>query len=307
MTGKIIASGSFIPPKIMTNDMIAEFVDTSDAWIKERTGISSRHIAEDDISVSHMAIMAAKDAMEQSVITPDKVGLIIVATSSTDEVYPAVSCKVQQAIGAVNAACFDLNAACSGFVFAYNTAISLLNSGCSSYALVIGAEKMSRLMDFSDRSTCILFGDGAGAVLIEAIDGVHKFCIHSDGAKSEALTCKTNGFIQMDGHEVFCFAVRMVPKVIMELLEREQVAIDEIDYFVIHQANMRIVQAIAKRLNISIEKFPENLSKYGNTSAASIPVLLDECLRKGMIKKGNKIVIAGFGAGLSWGATMIEF
>ncbi|BBF41627.1 3-oxoacyl-[acyl-carrier-protein] synthase, KASIII [Lachnospiraceae bacterium KM106-2] len=308
MTGQIIASGTYIPEQVISNDDLAKFVDTSDSWIVERTGISNRHCTSEKENVTSMAIKAARKALDKSGIAADEIDLIIVATSSTEQIYPAAACQVQDALAAGNAVCFDLNAACSGFVFAYNTALSYLMTGMARYALIIGAEQMTRLLDFTDRSTCILFGDGAGAVLIKAKEGKMVLPkMHSNGSKGEALTCQVNGKIGMNGQEVFCFAVRQVPRVIEELLLDADLKKEEIDYYLVHQANVRIIEAIAKKLGVSLEKFPMNLKEYGNTSSASIPILLDECFQNGMIKRGMRLVIAGFGAGLSWGATLIEY
>ena len=223
-------------------------------------------------------------------------------------ILPCAACEVQKEIGAVNAVCFDLNAACSGFLFAYNTAQAYIASGIYRTGIVIGAECLSNLIDWKDRGTCILFGDGAGAVVVKAKEGTQPSIItHSDGEKGKALTCEQNDFIHMDGQEVFKFAVKQVPKCICELLEANGLKKEEIHYFILHQANRRIVEAVAKRLKIEIEKFPMNLQEYGNTSSASIPILLDEMNQKGLLRKGMKIVIAGFGAGLSWGASLIEW
>lgn len=317
MKGKIIGTGSYVPKKIVDNNDLAKIVDTNDEWIRERTGVIRRHIIEDETTVS-MAASAASRALESSNTSAEEIDLIIVSTISPNVFLPCVACEVQKIIGAVNATCFDLNAACTGFVFGYNTALAYLESGMYKKALVIGSEGLSKLTDWTDRGTCILFGDGAGAVVVEACEGnAYMGITHSDGNKSDALTCKSkyftiegddeNGLMKMDGREVFNFAVRKVPEVIKETLDRNNLAIDEIDYFVLHQANKRIVDSVAKRLGQGIEKFPMNMMEYGNTSSASIPILLDEINQKGMLKQGMKIVIAGFGAGLSWGATVIEW
>lgn len=315
MIGNLIGTGSYIPPKAMDNNDIAKFVETNDEWIRERTGVVRRHIIEEDTTVT-MASKAAQKALEDAGVAPEEIDLIIVSTISSNVILPCAACEVQKEIQAVNATCFDLNAACTGFIFAYNTAQGYIASGMIQTALVIGAESLSNLVDWSDRGTCILFGDGAGAAVLKASEGdLPQVVMHSDGAKGQSLTCESrhqkgagemNTYMQMDGQGVFKFAVRQVPKVIDELVEKLNISKDDVDYFVLHQANKRIVESVAKRLGQEIEKFPMNLQEYGNTSSASIPILLDEMKEKGMLKPGTKIIMAGFGAGLSWGASYME-
>ncbi|WP_461812687.1 beta-ketoacyl-ACP synthase III [Faecalimonas sp.] len=307
MIGKIYGTGSYIPPTVMENDDLANFVETSDEWIKERTGIMRRHIAQEEDTV-YMAVKSAERALKNANIMAEEVDFIIVSTISSSIVLPCTACEVQKEIGAVNATCFDLNAACSGFLFAYNTAQAYIASGIYKTGIVIGAEKLSDLIDWKDRGTCILFGDGAGAVVLKAVEGnPFPLITHSEGEKGKALTCGQNDFIHMDGQEVFKFAIKQVPKCIGELLEQNHLQKEQIKYFVLHQANRRIVEAVAKRLQVEIEKFPMNLQEYGNTSSASIPILLDEMNQKGFLKRGMKIIISGFGAGLSWGASLVEW
>lgn len=326
MTGIICGTGSYAPTYTMDNNDIAQLVETSDEWIQDRTGVIKRHIIEEETTVS-MACEAGRRALADAGILAEEVDLILVSTISSNVILPCAACEVQKELGAVNATCFDLNAACTGFVLAYNTATAYLASGMYQTALVIGSESLSNLTNWSDRGTCILFGDGAGAVIVKAIEQkVYLPVTHSEGDKGFALTCKSrhdnNGltsksnmeawtkeeyFMQMDGQAVFKFAVRKVPEVIRELLERNQVHQEEIDWFILHQANKRIVEAVAKRLQEPLVKFPMNLQEYGNTSSASIPILLDELNRTGMLKSGQKIVLGGFGAGLTWGAAMIEW
>lgn len=307
MIGRICATGSYTPSNYLDNNDLAKIVDTNDEWIRERTGIVRRHIVKDETTVS-LAVNAAKRALESSDMKAEEIELIIVSTISSNVLLPCTACEVQRVIGAVNATCFDLNAACTGFLFAYNTAQAYIASGVYKNALLVGAESVSKITDWTDRGTCILFGDGAGAVLLRAEQGKMVSTVtHSDGEKGVALTCGTGEKLQMDGQAVFKFAVKQVPQCVGELLEKNQLSIEEIDYFVLHQANRRIVEAVAKRLKTGIEKFPMNLQEYGNTSSASIPILLDEMNRKGLLKKGQKIVMAGFGAGLSWGASLIEW
>ena len=307
ITGVICGTGACVPERVMDNHEIAEFVDTSDQWIRERTGVVRRHIAEKETTVS-MAAEAGRQAIKEAGINPEEIDLIILATASPDQIFPCTACRVQEILGAVNASGFDLNAACSGFLFAYNTAQAYISVGVCRTVLVIGAECLSRLVNWKDRNTCILFGDGAGAVLLKAEKGTAYFpSAHSDGSGGNALTCSGMADIQMNGKEVFQFAIRKVPQVIEEVLKKNNLTKEQIDWFVLHQANSRIVDAVARRLKADIEKFPMNLQEYGNTSSASIPVLLNELNRKGVLFKGQKIVLAGFGAGLSWGAGILEW
>lgn len=323
ITGVICGTGSCVPERVMDNHEIAEFVDTSDQWIRERTGVARRHIAEKETTVS-MAAEAGRQSIEEAGVAPEEIDLILLATASPDQIFPCTACSVQERLGAVNASGFDLNAACSGFLFAYNTAQAYISSGIFQTVLVIGTESLSRLVDWKDRNTCILFGDGAGAVLLKAKSGTFYLpAAHSDGSGGEALTCNGTAdihpfdrnaesescpsYIHMNGKEVFQFAIRKVPQVIEEVLQKNNLAKEETDWFILHQANSRIVDAVARRLKVDIKKFPMNIQEYGNTSSASIPILLDELNRKGVLLKGQKIVLAGFGAGLSWGASILEW
>lgn len=314
MVGKILGTGSCVPAQIWDNNKLAEMVDTNDAWIRERTGIAARHIASEGETTVVLAARAAAAALENAGVSAEEIDLIIVATASPVKLVPCTACEVQRVIGAGRATCFDLNAACTGFLFAMNTAQAYLAQGLYRMALIIGAECLSNLTNWTDRGTCILFGDGAGAaVLCAEKEGTYAQVTHSVGEKGGVLTCASANrradaeavFLRMDGGEVFKFAVSKVPEVIRELLERESLSAEEIDYFVLHQANARIVGAVAKRLGGSLEKFPMNISDYGNTSSASIPILLDELNRAGKLRRGMKLVIAGFGGGLSYGASTI--
>ena len=321
MTATICGTGSYIPSYTMDNHDIARLVETSDEWIRERTGVIRRHIVRDETTVS-MAAEAARRALADAGAALEEIDLILVSTISSNVVLPCAACEVQKELGAVNATCFDLSAACTGFVLAYNTALAYLASGVCRTALIIGSESLSNLTNWKDRGTCILFGDGAGAAVLRADaaeeDRLRKHYLpvtHSDGGKGAALTCKSSPedilddahYMQMDGQAVFKFAVKRVPEVIGEVLELNQVKTDEISYYILHQANKRIVEAVAKRLGEPMEKFPMNLQEYGNTSSASIPILLDEMNRDGRLKPGQKLVMAGFGAGLTWGAAIIEW
>ena len=307
MIGKICGTGSYVPSNYLDNNDIAKIVDTNDEWIRERTGIVKRHIVTDE-TTSSMASEAAKQALADAEMMPEEIDLIIVSTISPNIILPCIACEVQKEIGAVNATCFDLNAACTGFLFAYNTAQAYIASGVYKNVLVIGSESLSKIVDWKDRGTCILFGDGSGAAIIKAeTTGLHSTVTHSNGGKGEALICDAGSFIQMDGQAVFKFAVKQVTDCLKELLEKNNLITDDIDYFILHQANRRIVEAVAKRLKVDLKKFPMNLQEYGNTSSASIPILLDEMNKKGILKPGQKIVMAGFGAGLSWGAALTQW
>ena len=320
ITSRIVGTGSYVPEQIVTNDDLAKIVETNDEWIRTRTGIRQRRIATSE-GTSDLAAKAAERAIEQAGIKPEEIDLIILATSSQDYCFPSGACEVQGRVGAVNAVCYDLSAACTGFVFALNTAQAFIQSGVYRTALVVGSEVLSKLIDWKDRSTCVLFGDGAGAVVLRADEtGILGFQMHSDGTKGNVLTCgaRSNGnflmnqkpelsYMTMDGQEVFKFAVKRVPEVISQLLEKTGTPIEEIRYFVLHQANYRIIESVAKRLKVGMEKFPANMEYYGNTSGASIPLLLDEMNRAGKLNPGDKIILSGFGGGLTWGATLIQW
>ena len=306
-TGKITGTGSYVPSNFMDNFDLSNIVDTNDAWIQERTGIIRRHISTDDTTIS-MASKAADQAIKNAGISPNDIDLILVATMSPQAVLPCTACEVQKSIQADQATCFDLNAACSGFLYAYNTAQAYIASEGYKTVLVIGTETLSNLVDWKDRGTCILFGDGAGAVVLSATEeGVYSTVTHSDGQKKDALTCDLGSVIKMNGQEIFKFAVKQIPICIQELLEKNHLAVSDITYFVLHQANKRIIEAVAKRLHVDLEHFPMNLQEYGNTSSASIPILLHEMNEKNMLHRGDKVIMAGFGAGLTWGATLLEW
>ena len=320
MTGRITGTGSWVPEHILDNNELSNMVDTSDQWIRERTGVERRHIVWQE-TTARMAAKAAQRALEQAQVDPEEVDLILVATISGNEILPCTACSVQEMLGAVRATCFDLNSACTGFLFALNTAQAYLNSGIYRNALVIGAESLSNLTNWKDRGTCILFGDGAGAVFLEAAEkSRYAQVTHSEGEKGRALTCSSRNqkqyvehpdaqetYMEMDGREVFKFAVSCVPQVIRELLEKEKLSGEEIRFYILHQANIRIIQSVAKRLGEAEEKFPVNIQEYGNTSGASVPILLDELNRKGCFKAVDKLVLAAFGAGLSYGASLLEW
>ena len=321
MIGKVCGTGSCVPAEVWDNQRLAEMVETSDEWIRERTGVARRHIARGEETTVYLASKASMNALENAGMKPEEVELIIAATISPDQIMPSTACEIQKNIGAVNATCFDLNAACTGFLFALNTAQAYLSQGIYKTALIVGAETLSNLTNWKDRSTCILFGDGAGAAVLKAEEtGIFAQVTHSDGEKGGELTCTSRNridyenhaaapetYMQMDGKEVFKFAVSKVPEAIDELLEKAQMDVQQIDHFLLHQANERIIRSVAKRLKQSMDKFPINMEEYGNTSSASIPILLDNLNRAGALEKGDKIIISGFGAGLSYGASLIEW
>ena len=320
MRGRICGTGSYIPEHYYDNNDLAKFVETNDEWIRERTGIVRRHIAEEDTTVS-MAIKAAKNALTDAKLNADDLDLILVSTITPNTVIPSTACEVQKELGAVNTTCFDISAACSGFVYAYNTAQAYIAAGMYQNILVIGSETLSGIVNWKDRGSCILFGDGAGAAVICAEEGeIFPAVTHSDGAKGQVLACESRQqknwqdkenekqtYVSMDGQAVFKFAVKKVPEVIGELLQKADLTEKDIDLFVLHQANLRIIESVAKRMKTDLAKFPVNIEEYGNTSSASIPILLDELNKTGRFHKGQKIVLCGFGAGLTWGATLIEW
>lgn len=321
MKSRICGTGSALPGKEVTNDDLSKVLETSDEWIKSRTGICSRHLAVEE-TLTELTAEAAEKALQQAGIRPEELELIISATLSADKILPSLSCELQRELGAVNAAAFDINAACSGFLFALQTADAYIKSGQYQKILVTGGEILSKLMDWNDRSTCVLFGDGAGAVVVKAdeTDGILGSIQGSDGARGDVLSCenrrnnnpytaneKALSYVYMNGQEVYKFAVRTVPKAICAAVEKAGFKIEEIDLFLIHQANIRIIEAVSKRLGVSMDRFPTNLQKCGNISAGSVPILLDYVNRKGMLHKGDKIVLAGFGAGLSWGASVLTW
>ncbi|HJB08193.1 MAG TPA: ketoacyl-ACP synthase III [Candidatus Enterocloster faecavium] len=320
LTSRIVGTGSYVPEQIVTNDDLAKIVDTNDEWIRTRTGIRQRRLVTEE-GTSQMAAKAAKRALEQSGVKPEEIELIILGTSSQDYCFPSGACEVQAMIGAVNAVCYDLSAACTGFVYALNTAHAFIKAGIYRTALIIGSDVLSKLIDWSDRGTCVLFGDGAGAAVVKADEtGILGMRMYSDGTKGDVLICgaRTNGnfllgkkpelgYMTMNGQEVFKFAVKKVPEVIRQVLEDTGTPMEEIRYFVLHQANYRIIESVAKRLKVDMEKFPANMEYYGNTSGASIPILLDEMNRAGKLNPGDKIILSGFGGGLTWGATLIQW
>ena len=324
MFGKIIGTGSYVPKMLITNEELSKNVETTDQWIRERTGVRQRYLMKDE-TTADMAVKAAKEAVSSAGISPEDIDAIVVSTVSSELILPNTACFVQEQIGAVNAFCFDINTACTGFMMAYNTVQSYIDSGLVETALIIGAEGLSKIVDWNDRGTCILFGDGAGAAIIRKNENAVFYTVmKSDGSQGSALTChnefsnrprkivknemrQTFGtYIEMDGQRIFKFAVKQVPECINELMNKMEITKDDIDIFVLHQANLRICQAIAKRLKVSMDKVPTNVGRYGNTSSACIPILLDELYKTGQLKEGQKIIMSGFGAGVTLAATYLE-
>lgn len=315
MTIKITGTGSALPEQVLTNHELEQRVDTTDEWIRERTGIRERRIAADE-TVASLAAQACRNALLSAGKDASDVELILVATCSPEMLLPCCACQVQSAIGAEHAVAFDINAACSGFLFALETARAYIAAGLYKNALVVGSEVLSKLIDWSDRSTCVLFGDGAGAVFAERTDedgtGIISMVQGSNGAKGMVLSCNTRAgqtdediFVRMDGREVYRFATRQVPACIRQALEQAELHAGDIDLFILHQANIRILEAIAKQLKVEMSHFPVNLTHVGNMSSAAIPVLLDELNKNGIIRSGQRIVLSGFGAGLTYGACVM--
>lgn len=322
-TSRIIETGSYLPELVISNDDLAKIVDTSDEWISSRTGIKERRITSGE-NTSDISTKAALQIIERAGISPSDIQLLIVGTCSADYNVPSTACMVQKAIGADNAIAFDLTAACSGFMFGLSVADKYIRSGVCENALVIGAEVLSKMVDWSDRSTCVLFGDGAAGAYLKKTEEAGIICeeIGSNGRSYEALTAgytpAANAFndvapatafdmVKMDGREIFKFATKKVSKSILQLLEKSGVAAEDIKYVVPHQANARIIEVVAKKVGMPFEKFYLNMDKTANTSAASIPIALHEMNERGMLERGDKVILTGFGGGLTWGTMLIEW
>lgn len=304
----IIGIGSFLPNNRVTNIDLEKRMDTSDEWIRTRTGIEARHLAESDVSVSDMATRAAERALQSAGVSIDEIEAIVCATA-TAPAFPATACVVQANLGAKAAVAFDVSAACSGFIFAMDTAKSLMDSKGFKKTLVIGAEKMGSLIDWDDRSTAVLFGDGAGAVVLgeDEIASIDSIVLGSDGTGGKHLYENDEGKIVMNGREVFKFAVRKMPEIVLESLNKADKSLNDLDVLVPHQANRRIIDAAMERLDLEEEKVVMTIQDHANTSAASIPLALAEAVKSGKIQDGQTVVIAGFGAGLTWGASCLTW
>ncbi|MEC8244185.1 MAG: beta-ketoacyl-ACP synthase III [Verrucomicrobiota bacterium] len=325
MTSILRGIGSYVPKKILDNNELSLKVETSDDWIRTRTGIRERRIASPDQPTSQLALNAARKAIEVAQIQPNQIDLVIVATITPDMAFPSTACILQHKLGLGKVACFDLEAACSGFLYSLDVADGMLASGRYRCALVIGAEKMSSILDWEDRTTCVLFGDGAGAAIImsegdgpnllgfrSGADGSNPSLLHqpAGGSKQPASIASIENrdhFLKMNGKEIFKSAVRVMEKATRELLEANGLETQDVDHVIPHQANVRIVESMAQRLEIPLEKFFCNLDRHGNTSAASIPIALDEACNRGIFRKGDIGVLVAFGAGLTWSATLVRF
>jgi 3-oxoacyl-[acyl-carrier-protein] synthase-3 len=320
MRAKILGTGSALPPKIVTNDDLSKIVDTNDAWITERTGIRERRVSDAGTATSDLAVSAAEKALKASGLRPEDIDLIIVCTCSPDMLFPSVACILQDKLKMANAAAFDLSAACSGFNFGLSTAASFIESGKYKNILLVGADTLTKYLDWTDRGTCILFGDGAGAVVLGATEknegvlasymmaeGHLGFNLIMPGGGSRDPEQKNGRFIKMDGKEVFKFAVRALETSVKKVLELSGRSVADINLFIPHQANSRIIDHVSKKMGLPKEKVYVNLQKYGNTSAASVPIALDEALAEGRIKSGDLLILSGFGAGLTYGSNLIKW
>lgn len=315
---RISGTGSYLPERVLTNSDLEQMVDTSDEWIFSRTGIRERHIAGDRELTSDLATQAARQALSAASLEPEQIDLILVATTTPDRIFPSTACTVQQKLGIGNGgAAFDVQAVCSGFIYALATANNFIRAGQAQRALVIGAETMSRVTDWSDRTNCILWGDGAGAVVLEqsATPGVISTHLHADGSYSELLRIQggvSAGFgsactIEMEGNAVFKIAVNTLDSIVDETLAANGMQKSDVDWLVPHQANIRIIQATAKKLGMSMDRVVATIEKHGNTSAASIPLALDYAVREGKIKNGETILMEAFGGGFTWGSALLRW
>lgn len=315
---RIIATGSYLPARVVTNDELARTVDTSDEWIRTRTGIRSRHIAAEGELASDLALVASQRALQAAKIAADDIDLIIVATTTPDIIFPSTACILQAKLGIAGCPAFDLQAVCSGFVYALTIADLFIRSGQSKRVLVVGTEVYSRILDWSDRGTCVLFGDGAGAAIVAASEqpGILAAKLHADGSHKDMLCVpgsvnagKVSGtpFVHMDGGSVFKFAVRVFEEGAREVLEAANLKVTDLDWFIPHQANIRIMEATAKKIGLPTHKVIATVDHHGNTSAASIPLALDEAVRDGRIKPGQMLLLEGVGGGFTWGAVLLRW
>jgi 3-oxoacyl-[acyl-carrier-protein] synthase-3 len=307
MFSKIIGTGGYLPKKIVTNKDLESTVDTTDQWIFERTGIKQRHIAEENETTSSMAVQASIDALSSANIQSEDIDLIIVATTTPDQIFPSTACIVQNKLK-IKAPAFDIQAACTGFVYALSIADNYIKAGLNKNILVIGAEKYSNLLDWNDRSTCVLFGDGAGAVILSAQSepGIISTHIHADGKYNDLLSVENN-HIKMKGNEVFKVAVNTLSKLVDETLSINNMTKSDIDWLVPHQANLRIIKAAAKKLSMSLNQVVVTVDKHANTSAASIPLALNEAVKDGRIKSDQVILLEAFGSGFTWGSVLLRY
>ena len=318
---RIAGVGSFLPEKVLTNKDLESMMETSDEWIRERTGIKRRHIASEGETTGSMGLEAAKRAMEMAGVTADEIDLIVLGTATPDKVFPSTACIIQRGLGAAGGAAFDVHAACSGFLYGLDLANRYIRTGGAKKALVIGSETLSRITNWEDRGTAVLFGDGAGAVVIEACDepGIMATHIHANGEYEELLhvrqgvsigydiTRKGEAYIEMNGNAVFKRAVATFDSIARETIADLDGHIDDIDWFIPHQANMRIIKAAAKKIGLPMERVIATVDEHANTSSASIPLALDQAVREGRIKRGDTLLMAAFGAGFTWGSAMLKY
>ncbi len=312
---RIVGTGSYLPPRVVTNAEFATRLDTSDAWIRERTGIAQRHIADESQASSDLALEASRAALAAAGLRAGQVDLIVLATSTPDFIFPSTACLLQAKLGTGNCAAFDLQAVCSGFVYALATADNFIRAGTHKCALVIGSEVFSRILDWNDRGTCVLFGDGAGAVVLAAAErpGLHASVLRADGRYAGILSVPGNvsggrivgsPFVQMQGSQVFKFAVKVLDEVARETVAAAGMRLEDIDWLIPHQANLRILEATARKLGLPLERLVVTVDHHGNTSAASVPLALDEYVRAGRIRTGQRVLMQGVGGGFTWGATL---
>jgi 3-oxoacyl-[acyl-carrier-protein] synthase-3 len=313
---RVAGTGSYLPPRVMTNAEFAARLDTSDAWIRERTGIVQRHIADKSQGSSDLAFEASRRALDAAQLTADQIDLIVVATSTPDYVFPSTACLLQAKLGVKGSAAFDVQAVCSGFVYGLATADSFIRSGQYKKALVVGAEVFSRILDWNDRGTCVLFGDGAGAVVLVSAEkpGIHASVLRADGAHAGMLSVPGNvcggavvgtPFLQMNGQAVFKFAVKVLEESARETLAAADMRLSDLDWLIPHQANVRILDATARKLGLPHEKLVVTVDHHGNTSAASVPLALDEYVRAGKIRSGHRVLLQGVGGGFTWGSSLV--
>lgn len=319
MYSRIAGTGSYLPERVVTNQELEATVDTTDEWIRTRTGIEQRHIAADDETTSDLAYHASLAAMDAAGVGPQEIDMIVVGTCTPDLVFPNVACLLQERLGIGGGPAFSVEAACSGFMYAFSVADQFIRTGTVRRALVVGAETMSRIVDWTDRETCVLFGDGAGAVVIEAseepgtiysnlgADGKYKNMLYAEMGISKKSTEPDASFIRMNGNDVFKMAVRTLESMVDQVVEENDIKQGDIDWFVPHQANLRIIKATAKRLKIPMERVVLTVAQHGNTSAASVPMALDTAVRDGRIKRGDLLLLEAFGGGFTWGASLIRY
>ncbi|MCB1554293.1 MAG: ketoacyl-ACP synthase III [Xanthomonadales bacterium] len=318
---RIIGTGSYLPERVLTNEELAKKVDTSDEWIRSRTGIGQRHVAAEGQTTGDLAFEAAKRALAEASVQASEIDLLVVGTTTPDIIFPSTACLLQHQLGANGCAAFDVNAACSGFIYALGTANSFIRSGAAKTALVVGAETLTRMLDWNDRATCVLFGDGAGAVVLRADSepGILSTHLHADGGHKELLYNPVGvsvGFkdepnhgvrVMMTGNEVFKVAVKTLDAVVEETLEANGLDKSELDWLIPHQANLRIISATAKRLDMPMDRVIVTVDRHGNTSSASVPLALDEGIRTGRVKRGELLLLEAFGGGFTWGSALLRY